>query len=150
MAPLEATKKVNASPERVWQIITDLEGSQRVITGIIDIERLDGGRTFGVGTRWRETRKMMGKTATEEMTVTAVDPGRSYHTRAGNSKVEYESTMFVLPSDGGAIVGMSFSGEPKTTGGKIMAATIGRLFAGATRKMMVKDLEDIAAFAEAK
>ncbi len=150
MTSIEVTRPVNAPPERVWKILTDLETAESVISGILSIERLDGGSGFGVGTRWRETRKIMGKEATEEMEVTAVKPGRSYETKAGNAKVEYVSTMFVKPRGGGAVVGMTLAARPKTTATRILSATVGRLFTGATRKMIAKDLEDIAAWAEAE
>jgi len=149
MKSIEVTRPVNAPPERVWEILTDLETAGSVISGILSIERLDGGSEFGVGTRWRETRKMMGKEATEEMEVTAIEPGRSYETKAGNAKVEYVSTMFVKPRGDGAVVGMTLAARPKTTSTKILSATLGRLFTGTTRKMIAKDLKDIADWAEA-
>lgn len=149
MKSIEVTRPVNAPPERVWEILTDLETAQGVISGILSVERLDGGSGFGVGTRWRETRKMMGREATEEMEVTAIKPGRSYATKAGNAKVEYVSTMFVQPRGDGAVVGMTLAAQPKTTGTKILSATVGRLFTGTTRKMIAKDLKDIADWAEA-
>ena len=49
-------KDVDAPIDTVWAIITDLERSPEIIDAISDVERLDSGRDFGVGTRWRETR----------------------------------------------------------------------------------------------
>ncbi len=60
---------------------TDLAGAPRVVRGIDAVEVLTPGE-FGVGTRWRETRTMLGRSATEEMTVTAMEPQRSYTTEA--------------------------------------------------------------------
>ena len=148
MQSVEVTKEVNAPAERVWEIITDLDGAVEVISGIISIERLDGGSGFRVGTRWRETRKMMGKEASEDMEIVSIQPGRAYVAKAGNAKVEYRSKMFVESRGSGCVVGMSLEAHSKTVGTKILAATIGRLFAGATRKIIVQDLNDIAAAAE--
>jgi hypothetical protein len=45
---------------------------------------------------------------------------------------------------------MSFGAEPIGSAAKVMAATIGRLFESATKKAFARDLDDIAAVAEAK
>ena len=50
--------------------------------------------------------------------------------------------------DGGSVLVMSFSGTPTGTMAKIVSATIGRFFVGATRKAFAQDLADIAAAAE--
>ena len=42
---------------------------------------------------------------------------------------------------------MTFGATPKGFFSKLMAATIGRLFSGATRKALQQDLDDIAAAA---
>lgn len=43
---------------------------------------------------------------------------------------------------------MTFGAQPQGIVAKVMSATIGRLFMGATRKALRKDLDDIAAAAE--
>jgi len=48
---------------------TDLEGSAERLSGVNEAEILERPE-FGLGTRWRETRTMFGKEATEEMVVT--------------------------------------------------------------------------------
>lgn len=84
--PIEVSQAVAAPAPVVWSLITDIEHSPEVISGIRSVERLDDGDGFGVGTRWRETRVMFGRSASEEMTITAVDPGWSYTAEAGSSR----------------------------------------------------------------
>jgi len=130
--------------------MTNLDGFADVIAGIESVERLDGGSGFGVGTTWRETRVMFGRTATEEMWVTKIEPGRSYVVEAASHGAEYRTTQSVEPVDGGSSrLTVSFSGKPVTTTAKVMSATVGRFFQKATRKAFEKDLVDIAAAAEA-
>jgi hypothetical protein len=43
---------------------------------------------------------------------------------------------------------MAFAGQPSGEGGKIMTATLGRLFAGPTRRALAADLDDIARVTE--
>ena len=146
---LELDKTVEAPAARVWEIVTDLEGAAEVMEAIEELEILEGSGQIAVGTRWRETRTMFGKTATEEMTVVEVDPGRSYVVVADSHSVHYRSVISVEGlGETRSRVSMSFGAEPQGLGSKLLAATIGRLFVGATRKALAKDLDDIAAAAE--
>ena len=148
MRELTVSQEVAADPESVWAIITDLDGFERTISAIEEIERLDGGDGFGVGTRWRETRKMFGRTATEEMEVTSIDDGRSYVTEADSHGAHYRTIMSVEPSGSdGSRLSTTFGAEPHGLVTKVAAATVGRLFERATRKALEQDLAEIAAAA---
>ena len=149
MKGLEFSRSINAATERVWDMITDLDGAPQRLSGVDAIERLSGPE-FGVGTRWRETRTMFGREATEEMEVATVTPGRAYTVLAESHGMKYDSEWRV--GDGGdetSLLTMTFSGEPQGLGAKLMAATVGRLFRGATKKALMQDLDEIAAAAEA-
>jgi hypothetical protein len=149
MSELTINQEVKAPAERVWAVLTDLEGTERTLRAVRKIERLDGGSSFGVGTRWRETRVMFGREATEEMAVTAIEPGRSYVVEADSRGTHYRSVMGVEAlGDSRSRVYMTFAAESSGLLGKIMAATIGRLFVGSIRKALRQDLEDIGRTAE--
>lgn len=147
MSKILVEREVAASPERVWAVVTDLDRTAQSIRGIAKVERLDDGTGFGVGTSWRETRVMFGKEATETMTVTALEPGRSYATEADSRGTHYRSVITVTPHGTGSRLAMEFEGRPH---GKVARAAvlIGKLFEGATRRMIRRDLDDIAAAAE--
>lgn len=147
MNAMTVSRHVGAPPDRVWAILTDLERSPEAIRAIESVE-VHTGPGFDVGTRWTETRTMTGRTAKETMEVTAVDPGRSYVVEAHNGGTHYRSEFHIGPDRGGTVVAMTFSGQPSGVGGKIMAATLGRLFAGPTRKALAADLDDIAQVSE--
>jgi carbon monoxide dehydrogenase subunit G len=149
MPGISVSRDVAAPPARVWDIVTDLDRSADVISGIDSVERLDGGGAFGVGTRWRETRTMFGRQATEGMSVTAMEPGRSYTVEADSRGAHYRSTVGVEPRGADASrLSMTFAGEPSGAVAKVLAATVGRVFDRATRKALARDLDDIAAAAE--
>ena len=141
---------VRAEPEPIWDLMTDVATYADSISGVEAVEQLDDLPEFGVGTSWRETRKMFGKEATEEMTVTAVDPGKSYAVEAQSHGAIYRSLISVTPTKDGSTLAMSFSGEPTNMLSRVMGATVGRLFQGATKKALVQDLDDIAALAESQ
>lgn len=148
---LTVTKEIDAPAQRVWDIVTDLDASPQVLSGVDRVERLDGGDGFEVGTRWRETRTMFGRQASEEMAVTAVEPPRSYTVEAGSGGTSYRSTIAVMPLDERRCrLTMGFSAQSAGIAGRVLSATVGRLFLGSTRKALQRDLDDIAAAAEAR
>ncbi|MDH3192848.1 MAG: SRPBCC family protein [Acidimicrobiia bacterium] len=143
MKTLRVARTTKATPDQLWNVITDLDRWADRISGITDVTRLDDGTDFGVGTRWRETRIMFGKAATEEMEVTKIDEGRSYTVEAGGRGADYTSVWAIEPKGDETELSMTFSGEPTSLIARIMAMTLGKLFEGATRKAMEKDFDDI-------
>lgn len=146
---IRAERTSGASCEAVWAVMTDIEASAEVITGITGVERLDGGDGFGVGTRWRETRVMFGREASEEMEVVEVRE-HAYDVEAVHGSTTYRSTMTVEPDGDGSRISMTFGAEQRGLMARAMAATVGRLAAGSTRRAIEQDLADIARAAEAR
>jgi len=146
---LRVSRPVAAPPEAVWAQITDLTATPEVLSGVESVERLDDLDGFDVGTRWRETRTMFGKQATEVMEVTAIDPGRSYTVRSVHGRTTYTSGLEVEPAEEGkSRLSMTFGAEADGLATKLAAATVGRLFSGATKRMLEQDLDDIATHLE--
>ncbi|WP_411075471.1 SRPBCC family protein [Streptomyces sp. cmx-4-7] len=138
-------RRVAASPGRVWEAITDLPDLPRVLTGVRKVEVLTPGG-FGVGTRWRETRRTLGREATEEMTVTACEPPDRYVTVADSHGTRYVSELTLTPDGtGSTVLRMTFSARPAH--GRAPGA-VGRLLARfgakAVAKALAKDLSDVA------
>jgi uncharacterized membrane protein len=148
MQDVEVRRHVAAPVERVWELATDLEGAPRVVSGIESVEVLTPG-PFAVGTRWRETRRIFGRSATEEMTVTAVEPHRSYTTEASGPGVRYVSGFAFAPSAGGGTdVTATFGAEPTTTVARVLGALTAPLGRRAIAKALAQDVADIATAAE--
>ena len=147
---IEVERTTTASPADVWAVVTDLEGSVETLSAVTAVERLDDGNGFGEGTRWRETRSMFGKEASEELEVTHVEEGRSYTVEADNRGTHYSSQLLVEPTDGGSTIRMTFGAEQDGRFGRVLARTVGRAFEGATRRALEQDLEDIATAAESR
>ncbi|MGW6910498.1 SRPBCC family protein [Streptomyces sp. NPDC054940] len=141
-------RRVAAGQGPVWEALTDLRGMERVLSGVTKVEVLTDG-AFGVGTRWRETRRMFGKEATEEMWVTACDPPERYVVEAESHGTRYISE-WVLRADGPSVttVGMTFTAVPSGGVTGLLAKILGGLGARAVRKAIAKDLDEVAAAVE--
>ena len=140
MATITVSTQVSAPIDQVFGVYTDIGKTAERIPDITALEVLSEG-PFGDGTRWRETRVMFKKEATEEMWVTGFDPPQSYTVEAESHGMRY-STLFTFTPDGeGTKVSWAFSGTALTLGAKIMAPIFNVLMKGTMRKCMLRDLE---------
>jgi len=139
---------IHAPRPVVWKRITDIEHATQTIRGIEKVEILERPASGLVGLKWKETRTMFGKTATEIMWITdAVEP-EFYKTRAESHGAIYVSSLELAEKAGGTELTMRFSGEAVTTSARLMWILMGWMFKGATRKACAKDLGDIKAAVE--
>lgn len=148
---LTLERSIDAPTDAVWRVLTDLEGTAAVLSGVTRVERL-AGAGYSIGTRWRETRTMLGREATEEMEVVGIEPGRSTTIAAESHGMRYRTEFTLEPTGGGAgtLLRMRFSGAHESPSWiqRAAAKLTARLGMAATRKAMEQDLADIAAAAE--
>jgi carbon monoxide dehydrogenase subunit G len=148
------TQHVNASPDKVWAVISDVPGSAATLSGVDSIQMLSEGG-YGEGTRWKETRRMMGRAETVEMWVSQAQPPSpsqpgSTTVKALQGGADYTTRFSLAERDGGTDLTLTFGAEmvKPTLAGKIMMALFGRIGMSITRKALAKDLAEIAAKAE--
>ncbi|MEQ8769983.1 MAG: SRPBCC family protein [Phycisphaerales bacterium] len=142
MGTLSYTYTFGAPADRVFDALLDIEAWPEMMTGIAMTERLTDGPTR-VGTRFRETRVMMGREATEEMEFTAMEPGRSY-TLGGTScgcEMRFEHTL--TPEGGGSRLDIEMTSKPVTLFAKVVGPIAGAMMKGAMRKCLDKDFDDL-------
>lgn len=145
---IQLSVQVNAPVERVFAIFSDVQKSEEWVKGITKLEMLSDV-TSGVGTRWRETRIMFGKEATEEMEISAYEPNKSYEVTAENMGMNYHTLFTFTPSGDGTRVEMVFTGTPTTLTARLMGLLM-VFFVGATRKALQEDMEQLKAVAESQ
>lgn len=152
---LSLERRVDAPADAVWRVLTDVEGFEAVLSGVTRVERL-AGIGYGIGTRWRETRTMLGREASEELEVVGIDEGRSTTLAAEASGLAYRTELSLEPlvGDGAAqtLVRMRFSGtfvSPSWVQ-RAMAKLTAGIGLRVTRAAMQQDLDDIAAAAESR
>ena len=145
MGTITVSHHINAPAEQVWDAITDFENAADRISGITRMEMLSDC-TAGVGTKWRETRIMMKKQATEVMEITEWDAPNSYVVEAESCGCHYRTVMSVKPTDdgtGGCILQMDMHSTPVKFAAKVMMPIMGLMMTGACKKMIKKDFIDI-------
>ena len=137
------------APQRVvWELITDLHGAPARISSIVALEVLTHG-PVGRGTRFRETRVMFGRKATEELEVTQFDAPHTYTVEADSCGVRFVSTYTLRESGGTTVLRLDIRTAPRTLFAKLMAP-LGALFAGAMRKEIARDNAELRQAAEAR
>jgi uncharacterized protein YndB with AHSA1/START domain len=72
-----ATRTMHLPPATVWAVLTDLEGLPRLRRHVHSAQVLTPA-PFGVGTRWRETRRGRTRASTIDMNVETVLPEEGY------------------------------------------------------------------------
>jgi uncharacterized membrane protein len=161
-------RRIQAPADRVWQALTDLGGMPGLLSGVDRVEVLTEG-PFAVGTRWRETRRMLGRKATEEMYVTACEEPSRYVAEADAQGIHYVTEFRLTPEKTAGetaeeaagepageaekpkdttLVRMVFSSRPPSGFTGLLAKAFGPIGARAVAKAVEKDLADVAAAVE--
>ena len=147
MKEIVATAHIGASPAAVFAACTDFAGAAERISGITKMEVLTPG-PVGKGTKFRETRKMFGKEATETMEVIEFTPNKSYVLGAKSCGCRYRSELTFNQNGNGTDVAMSFRATPLTFMSEIMGAVMAPMMTGMLRKCLHGDLADIKKYVE--
>ncbi|HET6562717.1 MAG TPA: SRPBCC family protein [Marmoricola sp.] len=146
---ITVSRVVHAAPEQVWAVLTDLDAAPTTLRGVSRVERV-AGPAYDVGTRWRETRRILGKEETQELEVTAAEEPRRTTVEARSGGVEYRTVFTLEPADEGTLLSVCFgASHPDPTWlQRVTAAVFGPMGAAMTTKLLAQDLADIAAVAE--
>ncbi len=148
MIGITIQKHVRAPREAVFDAATDFARCPEFIEGITRVEMLTDG-PVRVGTRFRETRKMFGREAAEEMAITELDRPAGYVLGCENHGCRYRSRFTFTPKGPGTDVTMSFEAEPLTLVAKVLSFLF-RPMMKSMAKECLKDLDDLAAHVEAR
>ena len=139
MKPVTVSIEVAAPADRVWAVVTDIGSAQSSIPAIRKIEFL-GEKRHGLGTRWRETRVMFGREATEDLEITEWRPPGEYVVTARSHGCDYRSVVRVLPAPAGARLEFEFGATTRTLVAGILAALTLPFMGRAIRKALSDDL----------
>lgn len=143
---ITVTKHIDAPPHLVFDMLSDFENAPQRVEGIQRVEMLTDG-PVGVGTRFRETRTMMKREATEELAITEFDRPRHYAVEADSCGCHFRTDVRVSGESGGSRVEMVTTSRATTLLAKLMTP-LGVMMAGTMRKCLEADLDDVKRAAE--
>ena len=146
MTTVTVATVVAASVERVFEVFTDVEHSPERVSNIRTIEMLTVGGVK-LGSRWLETREVLGHLDSAEMEVTAFERNRTYtvtHQKAGS---RIDAVFTFEPVEEGTKVQIEFMlGSHGLPPGAL--APLRLAIANKVRDVIGHDLEDLKAFIE--
>lgn len=143
--------EIASSQETIWQAISDIDHCGDMISTILAVEVLHRPPSGLVGLKWKETRKMFGKEASETMWITEAVTHRYYCTRAESHGAVYVTQLSIEEQgDNNCRLTMSFKGEAQTWLMTLISFVINPFMKGTMEKMLLKDLTDIKTFVEGK
>jgi carbon monoxide dehydrogenase subunit G len=149
---VELSRRVQATPAAVWEVITDLDRAQERLSQVTHLQVITDG-PYALGTRWRETRRMMGASDTQELVVVDNDPLRSTTTEAVDGGTRYRTVLRLESLDDSAatLLSVRFSADvtDPTRLQRLALRVVGPLGLKLTEKSLRTELDDIAAAAEA-
>lgn len=145
---VEAQVTINGSRAAVWAAITDIENAAETISGIEAIEILEKPANGLVGLRWRETRKLFGKSATAEKWITDAAENEFFKTRAEDGGFVFLTTKRLLEGRGGVSLTESHESKPQGVVAYLMSIPMRLLFKGVVKKAVLQDLNDIKSAVE--
>jgi hypothetical protein len=110
MSTITVTTRIHAHVDVVFGNMSDIEHGTSQVSSIHHIDLLTPG-PMRVGTRWIETRVVLGRADSAQMEITAYERNRMFtisHDRAG---VRVDTTFWFAPADGGTTVTVEFELE---------------------------------------
>ena len=147
MPTITATLFVQAPVAEVFDAFADVEHAAGRVTGITRTEKLTPG-PVGLGTSFRETRKMFGREATETFTFSAFEPHTRYELSAVSCGAEFR-TEFLFASEGaGTRVDATLSTRAVSLWAKLFTP-MAYLMRGMLRRCLVQDMDQLRAWIEA-
>ncbi|MGE0041622.1 MAG: SRPBCC family protein [Vicinamibacterales bacterium] len=147
MATVRVGTLIRAPLERVFRVFTDIEGSALRVRNIQQIEMLTPG-AIKIGSRWRETRELMGQTASEELQITAFEMNRMYTITCDTHGTRFDCTFRFTEAPDGTDVMAELDIIPQSFGARLVAP-FGALVLSNIEKSLEQDLMDLTHAVEA-
>jgi carbon monoxide dehydrogenase subunit G len=141
MTTVTVSSQIAAPVERVFQLFTGVERGAERVSGIKKIEMLTPGH-FRLGTRWRETRDILGASDSAEMEVTSFERNRTYTITHHKAGVRIDTTFWFEPSGEGTKVSVEFELDTEGLPPGLLTL-LNRAIAGKVRDVLGQDLADL-------
>ncbi len=140
MKSVNTQKTVAASVEEVFDFVTDLKQSAKQIPSIMKLKVLTRGE-IGVGTRFRQTRRILGMEQTQGMEIIEFDPPHGYAARADTHGCELIARIRLKSMKGKTRLTATVSVDPKGLAARLAASMVLK-GAGLAMKEDLKAMKD--------
>lgn len=146
MTTVTVSTEIAAPVDRAFTLFTDVEKTPVRVCGIKKVEMLTTG-PFELGTRWRETRDMLGTMDSAEMEVTSFEQGRTYTISHHKAGVRIDTTFCFEPVGAATSVTVEFALHPNGMPPGLLSP-VNWAIAGKVRDVLAHDLADMKSFLE--
>ena len=141
MATITVANQIAAPVHRVFDFFTDIGSGSAHVAGIKKIEMMTPGR-FGLGTKWLETREVLGITDSAEMEVTSFERDRTYTITHHKGGVRIDTVFWFKPVNDATNVTVEFEIESDGLPPGLLAP-LNWAIAGKVRDVLGHDLADL-------
>ena len=141
MATITVANHIAAPLHRVFDVFTDIVSGAPHVTGIKKIELMTPGR-FGLGTKWLETREVLGITDSAEMEVTSFERDKTYTITHHKGGVRIDTVFWFEPVNEATKVTVEFEIESDGLPPGLLAP-LNWAIAGKVRDVLGHDLADL-------
>lgn len=146
MATVKVTQDIAAPVAVVFARFTDVQNGPANVSGIKDLQVLTPGG-FGLGTRWRETRLVLGRLDEAEMEVTSFQKDHGYTVTHHKGGVRIDTVFSFEPIATGSRVSLEFSMSNQGLPPGLLSP-LEWAIAGKVRDVLSRDLADLKASVE--
>jgi uncharacterized protein YndB with AHSA1/START domain len=146
MATIRVSRDIKAPVEQVFAMFTDIEHGPDHVSGIKTIELVSYG-PLGLGTRWRETREVLGRLDDAEMEITAFEKNRTYTITHHKAGVRIDTVFTFEPVPDGTRVSIEFGLNPQGLPPALLSP-IEWAIGDKVRSVLSQDLLDLKASVE--
>ena len=107
MPKLRVTNEIAAPVEEVFRLFTDIEHAAERVAAIQEIKVMSTG-PFNLGTRWNETREVLGRIDDAQMEITSFERNKTYTVTHHKAGVRIDTIFTFEPSESGTNVSIEF------------------------------------------
>lgn len=144
MARTSLSRTIDAPIEKVFDTVAHIENFSKALPHIIDVEFLSDKHS-GVGTRFRETRRMGKHAVSTELEVTEYVRNERVRLVSDAGRTIWDTVFTTTPAQGGGTeLGLVMTAAPY----KVMARIMNPLIKGMIRRAIEKDLDAVKAYCE--
>ncbi|MEA1903986.1 MAG: SRPBCC family protein [Actinomycetota bacterium] len=139
------TRTFPMTQKACWDLITNIVDYPRLIDSYEAVE-VTTETHEGQGARWKQTRKVFGRSHSQDLEIIEWDPDRSLTHEAHEGGTTYQTRYVMSPSESGegTSVEMTFTVEANGVFGRMVLAAFGERLVRSTGVQMDRDLADLS------